>query len=131
MNALVATGIAAIAVLCAPPLWAGEKLSGEERLAKLIEGKVAGEPEACIHAPNSMQLEVIDKTALVYKSGSTIYVNRPANAKDLSSGDVLVIDRLAHQLCKTDMVQTRSQGSMSFYTGSIFLGEFVPYRKAR
>lgn len=103
---------------------------GEERLAKLLEGRVAGEPQNCIFAPNSSDLTIVDKTALVYKSGSTLYVNRPANPRDLSSNEILVIDRQAHQLCNTDMVQTMSQGTPHFYTGSVFLGQFVPYRKA-
>lgn len=103
---------------------------GEERLAKLLEGRVAGEPQSCIFAPNSYDLTVVDKTALVYKAGGTIYVNRPANPRDLSSNEILVIDRQAHQLCSTDMVQTMSQGTPHFYTGSVFLGQFVPYRKA-
>ena len=119
----------AVALLTAPAL-AKPRLTGEERLARMLEGRAAGEPQSCIFAPNSSQLSVIDNTALVYKSGNTIYVNRPANPRSLDSGDVLVIDRLSHQLCSTDMVSTRSQGgSTSFYTGSVFLGQFVPYKK--
>lgn len=102
---------------------------GEARLAEMIDGRVAGKPQSCIFAPNLMQLSVVDKTALVYKSGGILYVNRPANPRDLRSNEVLVIDRLSHQLCNTDMVQTMSQGSPHFYTGSVFLGQFVPYRK--
>ena len=103
---------------------------GEARLAKMLDGRVAGQPQSCIFAPGSNELTVIDKTALVYKSGNTLYVNRPANPRDLSSNEVLVIDRQAHQLCNTDMVQTMSQGTPHFFTGSVFLGQFVPYRKA-
>lgn len=104
---------------------------GEARLAKMLDGRVAGEPQSCIFAPNSADLTIVDKTALVYKMGNTYYVNRPANPRDISSNEVLVIDRMGHQLCRTDMVQTMSQGTPHFYTGSLFLGQFVPYRKVQ
>ena len=119
----------AASLLAASALQAKPALSGEEQLAKMLDGYVAGQPQSCIFAPNNYDLTVIDKTALVYKSGSTIYVNRPANPKDLRSGDVLVIDRQAHQLCNTDMVKMMSQGTPSFMTGSVFLSQFVPYKK--
>jgi hypothetical protein len=125
----IACCASAAGLLAASALLAGPRLTGEERLAKLLDGRVAGEPQSCISAPNMSQLTVIDKTALVYKAGSTIYVNRPANPKSLNSGDILVIDRLSHQLCNTDMVNTRSQGPGHFFTGSVFLGQFVPYKK--
>lgn len=126
LTALAAT----VAILATPAIAATGKPSGEERLAKMLEGRVAGEPVSCISLPNSGNLQVIDKTAIVYKQGDTIYVNRPADPKRLNRNDILVIDRLAHQLCRTDMVTTRSQGPHSFFTGAVFLGDFVPYRKA-
>jgi len=129
LTTAIACCAAVVGLLTAPALSAKPRLTGEEKLAKLLEGRAAGEPQSCIFAPNTSQLTVIDRTALVYKSGGTIYVNRPANPKSLDAGDVLVIDRMSHQLCNTDMVNTRSQGSLSFYTGSVFLGQFVPYRK--
>lgn len=126
----LACGAVAAALIAGSAAVAGPRPSGEERLAKMLEGRVAGEPQSCIFAPSISDLTIIDKTALVYKSGNVLYVNRPANPRDLSSSDVLVIDRQAHQLCNTDMVQTMSQSAPRFYTGSIFLGQFVPYRKA-
>lgn len=126
LTALAAT----IAVLAAPAMAASSQAKGEAQLAKMLDGRVAGKPTSCISLPNSGNLQVIDKTAIVYKQGGTIYVNRPADPKRLDRNDILVIDRLSHQLCKTDMVQTRSQGPNSFFTGAVFLGDFVPYRKA-
>jgi hypothetical protein len=130
MRKTLTTLAATLAILATPALAASGKLSGEERLAKMLDGRVAGKPVSCISLPNSGNLEVIDKTAIVYKMGGTIYVNRPADPKSLDKNDMLIIDRLSHQLCKTDMVQTRSQGPNSFFTGAVFLGDFVPYRKA-
>ena len=129
-TATIASCAVAAAFLAAPALEAKPKPTGEERLAKMLEGRVAGEPVSCIPAHTTTRMTVIRDTAIVYKSGRTIYVNRPANPGTLSDNDVLVVDRMGHQLCKTDMMHTRSQGSPSFRTGSVFLGQFVPYTKA-
>ena len=70
--------LAAAAMLAAPAaLSAKPRLTGEERLAKLLEGREAGHPVSCLPLTASRDSTVIDKTAIVYKSGSTIYVNRP------------------------------------------------------
>ena len=90
---------------------------------------MAGEPESCISAYTSSRLKVIDRTALVYDAGGTIWVARPKDPRSLDDMDVLVIDRLGGQLCAQDMIRTvdRSTGMM---TGAVFLEEFVPYRKS-
>jgi hypothetical protein len=38
--------------------------------------------------------------------------------------------RTSSQLCKQDIVNTADQ-TTGMYTGSVFLGDFVPYRKAK
>ena len=101
---------------------------GEARLAKMLEGRVAGEPESCISAYTSSRLEVIDETALVYDAGNTIWVARPKDPRSLDRHDVLVIDRFSSQLCAQDVVRT-VDSSTGITTGVVFLGDFVPYRK--
>ena len=106
-----------------------EKTEGEVKLAKMLEGRVAGEPASCIRVGRNFNLTVIDKTALVYKSGRTLYVNLPNNARSLDDRDTMVRrTSLASQLCKTDIITTIDQTS-GMYTGNIMLGDFVPYRK--
>lgn len=102
---------------------------GEERLAKMLEGRVAGEPKQCIPALNSNRLQIIDETAVVYDGGSTIWVARPRDPDMLDKFDVVVIERTGSQLCANDVRRTvdRSTGIMS---GVIFLDDFVPYTKA-
>jgi hypothetical protein len=73
---------------------------------------------------------VIDNTAIVYKDGNTIWVNRTAHPESLDRSDILVINRFSgSQLCKLDQVTTIDQGS-GFFTGVVFLQDFVPYKKA-
>jgi predicted membrane channel-forming protein YqfA (hemolysin III family) len=104
------------------------KLSGEERLAKIIGDRVPGEPVSCISQFQTRDLEVIDKTALVYRNGSTLYVNRPRNAESLDDDDVLVTRLHGSQFCSLDIVQTYDR-SGHFWNGFVSLGEFVPYRR--
>src|SRR3546814_14189161 len=73
------------------PAAAKEKLTGEAKLSKMLEGRVAGEPQDCISLPAASSSEVIDKTAIVYRIGSTLWVNRPrSGAESLDADDILV-----------------------------------------
>jgi hypothetical protein len=101
---------------------------GEARLAKMLEGRTAGEPVSCITAIRSNGLRVIEHVGVVYDAGKTIYVSRPSDPKSLGPWDVPIFERLGSQLCKTDLVRTvdRTNG---FVTGVVFLGDFVPYTK--
>lgn len=107
---------------------ARDKLSGEERLAKLLDGRVAGQPVDCISLHNARETRVIDKTAIVYDSGNVIYVNRPSHPQTLRSDDILVTKPTGSQLCRLDMVQTRDRSQFMF-NGVVNLQQFVPYRR--
>jgi len=124
----IATATAALA-LTGTAVSAKEKETGEEKLAKLLEGREAGEPQSCIPTWRNSNLTVIDGTALVYKAGKTYYVNRTAHPESLDWTDVLVIDRFSGtQLCRLDQVKTIDRGS-GFFTGVVFLEDFIPYTK--
>ena len=106
-----------------------EQTKGEKELAKLLEGRVAGEPTSCIRTPPNDRVRVIDDTAIVYGRGKTIYVNRTTRPSDIDDRDTMVIRRFSgSQLCKTDTVTTIDRGSQMF-SGVIFLSEFVPYTR--
>lgn len=121
---------AAAAGLVAAPLEARERLSGEQQLAKLIEGRTAGEPTDCIFLTPSQSVTVIDKTALVYKTGGKVWVNRTKNPESIDDDDILVIKKFGGSgLCRTDTV-TLADRSTGMFSGVIFLGDFVPYEKA-
>lgn len=108
----------------------GELTKGEAKLAKMLEGRVAGEPQRCIRSFPQVNLTVIDDTALVYRSGRTLYVNVPKNPGSIDDNDTLVRrTSFGSRLCNTDIITTVDQGS-GFMTGTILLGEFVPYTKA-
>jgi hypothetical protein len=105
------------------------KESGEEKLAKILEGREAGEPVRCIDTRRANNLSIIDGTALVYRDGRKVYVNRTQHPENLDWNDVLVVNRMSgSRLCKLDNVTTMDRGG-GFMTGVVFLTDFVPYEK--
>jgi hypothetical protein len=100
----------------------------EARLAKMLEGRTAGEPRKCISALNSNRIRVIDHVGIVYDAGDTIYVARTTNPDLLDHWEVPVIERFGGQLCTNDIMRTvdRSSGHI---TGPLFLDDFVPYTR--
>lgn len=103
---------------------------GEARLAKMLEGRVAGEPVRCVTTFRSNSPMIIDRVALVVDEGKTIYVARPDNARALDGHDILLIERFSSsQLCASDPVRLLDRTG-GYMTGFVFVKEFVPYTKA-
>lgn len=100
----------------------------EARLAEMIEGRVAGEPQSCVTAMRSNDIEVIPYVGIVYDAGDTIYVARATRPNQLRSSDVPIIERHGSQLCRNDVMRTIDRYS-GFTTGALFLEDFVPYTK--
>lgn len=103
---------------------------GEARLAEMLEGRVAGEPQSCISAFRGNRVKVIEKVGLVYESGDTIYVARVSNPNMLDRHEIPVIERFGSQLCRTDVIRTIDRNS-GFITGALFLENFVPFTQVR
>lgn len=122
--------LAAAAGLSGTPAVAKPKLTGEEKLAKMLEGREAGKPVSCLPLGQANESRIIDKTAVVYRVGSTLYVNRPTNPESLDNDDILVTRLTTGQLCRLDTVQLRDRTSF-FYSGFVGLQDFVPYRKVK
>jgi hypothetical protein len=103
----------------------------EGELARAIQGREAGAPVQCIDLHRIRNSRIITDTAIIYDAGSVIYVNRPANGADqLNQWDTMVTRTSTSQLCNVDTVTMVDRASHSF-TGVVFLGDFVPYRRVR
>ena len=124
----IALILASTALLVGPALQAKERLTGEQQLAKLLEGREAGQPVSCIPLSSTSDSRIIDKTAIVYDSGRTIYVNRPRHPESLDSDDVMVTRLHTSQLCRLDTVRLHDSSGFQF-TGFVGLEDFVPYRR--
>ena len=104
---------------------------GEKRLAKLLEGRVAGEPVRCIRSLPTQRMQTIDGTAYVYGSGNTIYVQRTRDPSAISENDALVTNRFnATELCRFDVTTTIDR-VLGFFTGAVFFEDFVPYTRVK
>lgn len=102
---------------------------GEARLAKMLKGRVAGTPVDCIDITRIDDSEIVDRTAIVYRVGSTLYVNRPdAGAQTLFRGDILVTDTVLARLCNVDIVRLIDPTQRA-PKGFVNLGDFVPYAR--
>lgn len=99
-------------------------------IARITDGRTAGEPVDCIQQNQISSSRIINRTAIVYTmNNGTIYVNRPdSGANFLSRGDVLVTDTHSPRLCNIDIVRLVDSGTHT-PTGSVGLGQFVPYAK--
>jgi hypothetical protein len=110
---------------------AAPQTKGEKRLAKLLEGRVPGEPQRCIRTTPNIGMETIDKTAYVYGRGNTIYVQRTSNPADIDGSDTLVSRRFsASELCRLDVFNTTDR-VLGFFTGAVFFEDFIPYTKTK
>ena len=128
MRTLAIALITAAALLTGPALDARPRLTPQQQLDKLLDGRVAGRPTSCISNFDTREMQVLDKTAIVYGWGNTIWVNVPRNAQDLDDDNILVTHTSGSQLCSLDIVTTLDRTS-GFFNGSVSLGEFVPYRR--
>lgn len=119
------------AALVAGPAMAGPRHSGEQQLAKVLAGRVAGKPVDCINPRVNSETRVIDRTAIVYGTGRTIYVQRPDNARTLRDSDVLLTElRGTGELCSIDVVKLRDP-SGHWSRGFVSLNKFVPYTRVQ
>jgi len=107
------------------------RLTPEQELAKALEGRIAGEPKDCLYLPRVVNTRIYDKTAIVYDTGTTLWVNRPdSGASSLDDNDIMVTTPWNAQLCSVDIVRMVDR-NVGFWRGSVGLGKFVPYTKVR
>ncbi|WP_184242803.1 hypothetical protein [Novosphingobium chloroacetimidivorans] len=128
ITAAITMAVAATALLATPTMAAKPKLTGEAKLARMLEGRQPGKPVNCLPLGSAQESRIIDKTAIVYRFGNTLYVNRPTNADALDDDDIMVTSTSQSSLCRLDTVQLHDRTSR-FYSGFVGLQDFVPYKK--
>jgi len=104
---------------------------GEKRLAKLLEGRVAGEPVRCINVFRNVEVQTIEGTAYVYGRGHTIWVQRTRNPEDIDDRDYLqVLRRDSSRLCRDDQT-LQVEPVTGMMSGVLFFQDFVPYTRVK
>lgn len=125
---------AALALIALPgAAMADEQVNakGEAELARMLEGRVAGKPVRCLPTHAMDNSTIIDRTAIVYRSGSKLYVNRPrSGAEQLNDDDILLTKLYGSQLCNVDKVDLIDRSSR-MWSGFVLLGDFVPYERVK
>lgn len=120
----------AAGVALALPAQADQRRSPEQQLERALEGRVAGEPVNCVNLRSVRNSRIIDRTAILFDVGGIVYVNRPrSGAESLDRSDTQVLRSFGSQLCSIDTIRMVDPVS-GIFRGSVFLGEFVPYRRA-
>ena len=130
MRLLMLAAVSALAVAGSADARPGQ--SGEAELARMLQGRVAGQPMDCIRTRPSDTVTTIDGTALIFGRGDTIYVNRTRFPESIDDNDALVIRKFGTgmSLCRTDLITTFDRTSQ-FYSGNVYLADFVPYKRLR
>jgi hypothetical protein len=125
-------GIAGALIVAMPAAAAPSRAeAGQATLAKALEGRTAGTPVNCITLRNIRSTTIIDRTAIIYDMGGTLYVNTPeGGASSLDSDDILFTKTYGSQLCDLDVVRLVDRNG-NFPRGFVNLGKFVPYTKAK
>jgi hypothetical protein len=129
MRKLISVTLGAL-LLSTAAAQAAPRLQPEQQLARALKGRVAGTPVDCVNLQNIRSTQIIDRTAIIYDAGSTIYVNRPRHAQSLNHWDTLVTNLHSSRLCSIDVVQLYDASSR-MWKGAVFLGDFVPYKRGR
>lgn len=128
INKLIPAALAAAALAAGAPAAAAHE-KGEAKLAKIIDGRMAGAPVHCLSTFQRRNMEVVDRTAFVFRDGDTLYVNRPSGANFLTWSDVPVFKIWGSDLCDKDMVHLHDR-STGMPGATLSLGDFVPYKRA-
>ena len=105
---------------------------GAEQLQRLIAGKVAGAPTACLGNSRYDDMTVIDERTVAFRRGSTVFVNTvgPGCSQITAPGSTLVFRNVGGTgLCRGDIAEV-SYLSSGMTVGSCVLGDFVPYRRS-
>lgn len=105
---------------------------GRDRtLAEELDGRIAGEPVACVNLHDVISTRIVPGgEAIVFeRRGGILYANRP-QAGCAAPPDVFLRTRSSTgRLCRGESVElSHPQGS---YAGSCILNDFTPYRRAR
>ena len=101
----------------------------EAEIAKILVGRVPGKPVSCVQLNQLGPSQTVDRTAIIYGQGRTLYLNRlPHGCPGLTHFTFPVVNTSLSQLCSSDILTIVDQGS-HMTMGSCGLGEFVPYTR--
>jgi hypothetical protein len=128
--ALAALSLAAAGCTASAEDQAIARADGEATLAaELRNYQPSGAPVSCIPLRNLSGNRSAGEGAVIFGTGSRVWVNRPpAGCPLINDGRTLTLRTSGSQLCRGDIVNVVDAGSGIQY-GSCGLGDFTPYRR--
>lgn len=129
--AVVAIGTLALASCSTAPSAPARSPRATKALADALEGRVAGPPQRCISNWPQVEVQVIDDWTILYREGSTVYVQNPrGGCPGLGAGARTLVTRQVgtSQMCDGDINQTVDLLSHTGGAACVF-GPFIPYTR--
>lgn len=101
----------------------------ESPLAKELAGRVAGPSRSCVSPSQGSSVAAIGEGALAYRSGATLWINRPGGGcPGLRPDSILIVEAHGNEYCRGDHVRGFERGSN--IPGPIcILGDWAPWRR--
>lgn len=120
--------LAPVLALAASPAASVDRPTAAQRLAKLLEGRTAGEPRQCLDRIREDGYKTLGG-ALVFRFGSVIYVNRTTGGcEHAGNADAIVLQGGLSRLCQGDIARVVDPRT-GMDSGTCRLGAFVPYTR--
>ncbi|MEO7365242.1 MAG: hypothetical protein ABIW03_02890 [Sphingomicrobium sp.] len=125
---------AAAVVSCAPVEPVARTPQAEAHLQTALNGRMPGQPVACLPDFRSNDMTVIDDSTILFRAGRTTYRNdlQGGSCSHLGSGHYALLTRRygGVGLCRGDIAEVRDLTN-GFTVGSCVIGDFIPYTKPR
>ena len=104
----------------------------QARLARALEGRVAGPPISCVYQRDLRGNSSYGDDVILFEGiGGVLYVNRPAGGcPGLDTGRALVVRTTTSRLCRGDIATVLDPVSGTEF-GGCGLGDFEPWRRPR
>ena len=133
-RSMLIPGLSAVIIIAACSTTASQptrSAQAEADLAKALAGRVAGTPVKCIPTYRADDMRIIDDWTILFKDGSTIYLQNPRGGCPgiAAHRNVLISKPMpSNQLCSGDIQQLFDPVSR-IGGGACVFGDFVPYTK--
>ncbi len=124
--------VAAALTSCSTPMGSSPEVGARSQaeLQRLLAGRTAGPAVSCLPPGRSGDMTTIAGGTVVFRSGSTYYVNQMrGGCPGLNSQNTIVTRHFGGGgLCSGEIAQI-VQPTAGFTVGSCVFGDFVPYRR--
>lgn len=123
-----ALALAATAMAASAPV-----KKSEARLAKALDGRIAGKPQKCVPTSLVDGPDIIDSRTILYRQGAgRVWRNDlPDACPFLRTDRILVVELFGSEMCRNDLVSVIDRGGLSMPIGKCRLGDFTPYDKPK